>query len=140
MQKIVQHLVNSPNHALSQTDAEEIVANRPDCVQQEEWAEEIQTQRAAPYVLQGNSSGKGSGRQQQQLRMHDELVQVRVDAATAHAAAALTGSQLRLEQQAIRCEQAARSTAKLARAAAAAFDEEAQTLRDLIDEIRRSAV
>ena len=38
----------------------------------------------------------------------------------------------------MRCEQAARAAAKLARQAAAAFEEEAATIRDLIDELRRS--
>ena len=45
---------------------------------------------------------------------------------------------MRLENQAIRCEAAARQAAKFARQAAVAFDEEADNLRALIDEIRRT--
>jgi len=47
-------------------------------------------------------------------------------------------SRMRLEQQAIRCEAAARQAARLARSAAIAFEEEAQTIKELVDDIRRS--
>jgi hypothetical protein len=93
--------------------------------------------RSAPYEGGWASSGwvtssstalavnKGGGKAAQQAQHVQAVV-------------ALSSNQTRLEQQAIRAEQAARQAARFARQASAAFEEEANALRDIVDDIRRS--
>ena len=50
----------------------------------------------------------------------------------------LTAIQMRLEQQAGRVEQAAKAAGRFAKQAALAFEEEANNVRELIDDLRKA--
>ena len=147
VQKIVQHLQNSPAHGLNEADALLLMGDHQDCAQEEDWPETSQpsqqpaSHRYQPYETKGGKGkgkGKGDGGKPMSLAWQHEVLPSSGSGVVVVGSAPLTALQLRLEQQTSRCEQAAKAAAKFARAAACAFDDEAGTLRELLDEIRRA--
>ena len=145
-EKVAWHLEYSSYHYFSKADAQEASMQAHIDVEdyepppEEPAAEDAgkgskNKSRPAPY--QGKSTwGKGKGKIHQAMLQHDGGSSSSGAAVQPVTSVAVAG--MRLENQAIRCEAAARQAAKFARQAAVAFDEEADNLRALIDEIRRT--
>lgn len=146
--RIKDHLVTSSYHYMTEMEATDL-ANSCDTIevveepvwQQQSWATADDWRRSSPYESKGkgkSSKGNGKGGKQSAITL---TMPPSFATAPQHGmqivATNATALHLRLEQQAIRCETAARQAGRFARQAAAAFDEEATVLRDLVDEIRR---
>ena len=152
--RIKEHLVSSSYHYMSEEDALDM-SNSCDTIEVVEepvWQQPASDDqswsswRPAPYESKGKgksskgggkAKGSGGGGKQQFASTMPGSFSAPLQVVP-HAGS-VPAVQLRLEQQAIRCEAAARQAARFARQAAAAFDEEAVVLRDLVDEIRRAA-
>ena len=147
--RIKDHLISSSYHYMTEMEATDL-SNSCDTIevveepvwQQQAWEQPAEdNRRSSPYESKGkgkSSKGKSRGGKQPAITLSmpssfatapQHCMQIVATNATA--------LHLRLEQQAIRCETAARQAGRFARQAAAAFDEEATVLRDLVDEIRR---
>ena len=90
--------------------------------------------RSQPYKDKGHwdNKGKGKGR----LAIADSTSGG--SSSSNSGIANLTAMQMRLEQQAARVEQAAKASARFAKQAGLAFEEEAANVRELIDDLRKA--
>ena len=147
--KLLSHLVNSPGHGLTDDGARDMILAHPECIAEEIWIEEPPTQ---PSEGKAKGKGNGDGRAAPYGRRPDWRVEVAGIVASAvqqmqHEPASSSNRHetLQLQQNAecrlpervlkalARSEAAARTAARMSRAAAAAFDEEASTFRDALD-------
>ena len=132
--KIVTHLMNSPFHAYDQGTAEgfaegaelteEEAPPEPDHKPLNKWGwKEDKTWRAGPYDASsgwGRGGGKGG-----------------TGGSSSSTALAMTGKDSSIVAAVARAEAAARTAARMAHAAASAFEAEASILRDSLDSLQK---
>ena len=150
LDKVKHHLVHSSHHCLGDHDAAELVADMEleteiyDEQQQQQWPE-----RHAPYSAKGKGKGKEHGKEHgkgsgSQAGIH-AAVRDAVSAALGQHAIVPRGNSssgsvvgnadTRLVERIAKCEVSARHAARMSRAAAAAFEEQAAAFREVLDEI-----